>query len=310
MTKRQPTDKTYRWTRWAAPGGRGHGISGWMAIIVGAVAAIWTFHSVTRSWLALVAGALAWFVGTGLVGTIWVVVHRIIEKREGIGSSCDRKCASMRPETEEHLQKVESAAAQANHILAQHDYPDNSRTVIVIGLLATMIEHHRAMLLLIRNGRVGSAFALARSIVESMYRGMWINACATDQEIQAFEADDKFPVNMLDMAKAIDEAYRAHGFFEDLRKRGWAALCSYTHSGMLQLGRRFREHKVQPNYDDREIYEATTTVTTCILLLAGKFLAYQNHAAECTAVEALVGVYGPAALVKPATPAAERQNLT
>jgi len=214
----------------------------------------------------------------------------------------------MKTETEEHLKKVEGAVAQANHILAQHDYPDNSRTVIVIGLLATMIEHHRAMLLLIRNARVGSAFTLARSIVESMYRGMWINGCATDQQIQAFEADDKFPVNMPDMAKAIDEAYRAHGFFENLRERGWAALCSYTHSGMLQLGRRFREHKVQPNYDDREIYEATTTVTTCILLLAGKFLAYQNHVAECRAVEALVGIYGPAALVKPAMPAAERQN--
>lgn len=214
----------------------------------------------------------------------------------------------MKPQTEDHLKKVEGAVAEANHILAGHDYPDNSRTVIAIGFLATMIEHHRAMLLLIRNGRVGSAFALARSIVESMYRGMWINACATDQQIQAFEADDKFPVNMPDMAKAIDEAYRAHGFFEGLRKRGWTALCSYAHSGMLQLGRRFREHKVQPNYDDREIYEATTTVTTCILLLAGKFLAYQNHAKECGAVEALVSVYGPAALVKPATPAAERQS--
>jgi len=62
----------------------GHSISGWMAIIVGAVAAIWTFNSVTRWWLALVASALAWFVGTGLVGAIWAVVRRIIEKREGI----------------------------------------------------------------------------------------------------------------------------------------------------------------------------------------------------------------------------------
>lgn len=62
----------------------------------------------------------------------------------------------MKPETEEHLKKVEGAAAGANHILAQRNYPDNSRTVIVIGLLATMIEHHRAMLLLIRTGRVGS----------------------------------------------------------------------------------------------------------------------------------------------------------
>ena len=209
----------------------------------------------------------------------------------------------MKPETEDHLQKIESAISEAGHILAQHDYPDDSRTVIVIGLLATMVEHHRAMLLLIRNGRVGSAFALARSIVESMYRGMWINACASNEQIQQFEGDDKFPVNMPDMAKAIDEAYRANGFFEDLRKRGWAALCSYTHSGMLQLGRRFREHKVQPNYDEREIYEATITVTTCILLLAGKFLAYQHHTAECKAVEALVEVYRPATLAQGAAPA-------
>src|ERR1019366_1088634 len=45
--KRRPVDEMYRWIRWAAPGGRGHGISGWFAIVVGAVAAIWTFHSVT-----------------------------------------------------------------------------------------------------------------------------------------------------------------------------------------------------------------------------------------------------------------------
>jgi hypothetical protein len=204
----------------------------------------------------------------------------------------------MRSEITEHLKKVEGAIAEANHILAKHDYPDNSRTVIIIGLLATMMEHHKAMLLLIPSGRVGSAFALARSIVESMYRGMWINVCASDPQVEAFEADDKFPVNMSDMAKAIDEAYRAYGFFEGLRIRGWAALCSYTHSGMLQLGRRFREHKVQPNYDDTEIFEATTTVTTCILILVGKFLAVQNHENESKAVDALVGMYGAGAKTK------------
>lgn len=206
------------------------------------------------------------------------------------------------------MEKVEGAVAEVSRILALHTYPDDSRTVIVIGLLSTMIEHHRAMLLLIRNGRVGSAFSLARSIVESMYRGLWINACAAATQIQMFEAVDRFPVNMPDMANAIDDAYRANGFFEGLRNRGWAALCSYAHSGMLQLGRRFTGGRVQPSYDEQEIYEVTTTVTTCILLLAGKFLAYQNHAAECAAVESLVEMYGPPALVKPAT-LARPQNL-
>ena len=77
-------DETYRWTRWAAPGGSGHGMSGWVAIVVGTVAAIWAFHSVTRWWQALIAAAFAWLLGTGFVGAIWALVRRIIEKCEGI----------------------------------------------------------------------------------------------------------------------------------------------------------------------------------------------------------------------------------
>jgi hypothetical protein len=47
-----------------------------------------------------------------------------------------------------------------------------------------MIELHAAMLGLIRNAKVGAAFALARSIVESLYRGMYLNVVATDAEVQ------------------------------------------------------------------------------------------------------------------------------
>ena len=82
---------------------------------------------------------------------------------------------------------------------------------------------------------------------------------------------------MTQMATAIDTKYQAEGFFEDLRKRAWPALNSYTHTGILQLGRRFVGQNVQPNYSDGEILAVTTTVTTCPLLLAGKFLAVQNH---------------------------------
>jgi hypothetical protein len=154
-----------------------------------------------------------------------------------------------------------------------------------------MNEHHEAILLLIRNGKLGSAFALARSIVESMYRGLWLNFCATDQQVEKFERTDDLPVNMTQMATAIDIKYRGDGFFEDLRKRAWPALNSYTHTGMLQLGRRFTGQNIQPNYTDEEIVATTTTVTTCLLLLTGKFLAARSLANECKEVEALLGTY-------------------
>jgi uncharacterized protein DUF6988 len=206
----------------------------------------------------------------------------------------------MRPETIQHLENVEGIMRQAKLILARHGYPDDSRTVIVIGTITQIIEHHEAMLLLIRNDKVGSAFALARGIVEGVYRGMWINFCATAAQIQEFERDDRLPVNMTEMAQEIDAKYQAQGFFEHLRAKTWAALCSYAHTGMLQLGRRFTGANAQPAYTDEEIIEVTTTSTTCILLLVGKFLAVQNHVAESKEADALLLTYGPAARQKPA----------
>ncbi len=201
----------------------------------------------------------------------------------------------MEPETAEHLNKVEEVIEQVKHLLARHGYPDNLRTVIVIGFISQMVEHHEAMLLLIRNGKIGSAFTLARSIVESMYRGMWVNYCATNAQLQEFEQNDDVPLTMTAMARAIDEQYHAEGFFERLKNRSWSTLCSYTHTGLLQLGRRFTGHNVQPDYGDGEILEVTTTVTTCILLLVGKFLAVQDQADECREAERLIETFGPAA---------------
>jgi hypothetical protein len=200
----------------------------------------------------------------------------------------------MTPEALGHLNQVEAAVQEAKRLLARHGYLDDRRTVIVIGFIDQIIEHHESMLLLLRNGKTGSAFALARSVVEGMYRGMWINFVATDVQIERFERTDEIGLNMTELACAIDAGYHAEDFFKDLKRRSWDALNSYTHTGMLQLGRRFREHNVEPSYTEAQIVEISTAVTTCVLLLVGKFLAVQNHADECRAAEALVGTYGPA----------------
>ena len=196
----------------------------------------------------------------------------------------------------EHLTSCCEGAIQAvKPLLGRHAYPADLRTLLVIGFMTQMIEHHEGMLLLIESDTRGSACVLARSIFESMYRGLWINGCATDAEIQEFERQDRLPVKMPAMARAIDQQYHAEGHFEDLLNRCWPALCSYTHTGLLQLGRRFAGQNVQPSYSDAEMEEATTTVSTCILLLVGRFFATQNHAAECQEAEAFIGTYGPAA---------------
>jgi len=199
----------------------------------------------------------------------------------------------MTQETIEHLNRVEAVIREAKRLLGIHGYPDDLRTVMVIGFVDQIIEHHEAMLLLIRAGKVGSAFSLARSVVEGMYRGLWVNFVATDAEVARFERNDEIGLSMTLLAESIDAAYHARGFYVDLKQRSWDGLNSYAHTGMLQLGRRFTGANVAPAYSDAEIFEATTSVTTCILLLAGRFLLRHDHADEARAAEALTETFGP-----------------
>jgi len=97
------------------------------------------------------------------------------------------------------------------------------------------------------------------------------------------------------MADAIDPAHSAGGFFQNFKKLAWKALNSYTHTGMLQIGRRFTGHEVVNNYGEGEIYEMTTTVTTCVLVVISRFLAKQGHSDDAEAIDALLGTYGPLA---------------
>ena len=53
----------------------------------------------------------------------------------------------MTPDTTQHLNTVEGVIVKAKAILARHSYPDDLRSVVVMGTLTQIIEHHEAVLL-------------------------------------------------------------------------------------------------------------------------------------------------------------------
>lgn len=201
----------------------------------------------------------------------------------------------MTNQLKEHLIRCENAIQSAKPILGKHGFPDDYRTVTVIGFVSMLSEYQESFLLLIMHDKAGSAFALARPIVEAAYRGLWINACATDDEIKKFNEKDKIDLEFGKIAAALDPAHNTGDFFQDFKERTWKILNSFTHGGMLQLGRRFKKHEVLNNYSEGEIYEMTTTVSTCVLLLISRFLAGQGHAADANAIDDLIESYGPVA---------------
>jgi hypothetical protein len=197
----------------------------------------------------------------------------------------------MKPELAKHLDKIRDTAAEVDRIVSSHKYSGDRRTVLVMGLLGTMIQHHHGVLQLVKSGIVGSSCALARDIVKGMRYGLWINSCATEEQILRVEKEDEFPLSIPEMVRGIEAAYRSDSFFENLQDRWGTQLYKYSLSGIVELGRWDIDSTCGLQFDDEEIRDVTTIATLCIVLLAAKFLASQKQSADSEQIEALAADY-------------------
>jgi hypothetical protein len=155
-------------------------------------------------------------------------------------------------------------------LLERHAFPDDHRPVWVAGSLAQALEHHEAISLLIKRQLTGSAFALVRPMVDTVMRAHWINAVACDEQVeQAREDKNVFPP-MKEMSEAVGQAYSADELFRQFTSE-WEAMCSYTHSGARQIGRRFTGTEVKPSYKEEAIVQALDLTNYGVLFLAGMF---------------------------------------
>jgi len=193
----------------------------------------------------------------------------------------------MKPELVEHLDKARDTVSEVERIVSSHRYPSDTRTVMVMGLLSTIIQHHRGMLLLIKSANVGSSYALTRDIVKGMRYGLWINCCATEEQILRVREEDEFPFSIPDLIKEIQAAYNTDPFFENLKNSWGTQLYKYTRSDVFHVGRWHIDSSSGLGHDDTEIRDVTTIATLSIVVLAAKFLDRQTFGAECKQVEAL-----------------------
>jgi hypothetical protein len=192
----------------------------------------------------------------------------------------------------EHLIRCEKAMQAAKPILGLHSFPTDPRTLTVIGFISVIVEHQEAILMLVNHDMPGSATALSRPVVEGAYRALWFNLPSTDEQVERFNKKDKIDLEFGEIATAVDSAYGLEDFFKDFKTRAWPHLNSYTHGGMHQIGRRFRNGEVANNYREEELCELTTSVTTIVLLTISIFLKKYGHAESAGQIDALMETYG------------------
>ena len=128
------------------------------------------------------------------------------------------------------------------------------RSLAAQGCFDLAIEHHSSICLLFANQCFGSMFALARPLVESYVRGLFLFHCATETEIERFESDslDLSFKTMVDKVEAKLDIQ--DGPLSALKANSWKHLNSMTHSGFQHVVRRYNGHQTGAvNYSDRDL---------------------------------------------------------
>jgi hypothetical protein len=134
--------------------------------------------------------------------------------------------------------------------------------------LDVALEHHKAVVLLIARHLPGSAFSIMRLQFEAYIRGVWLHQCATETELTAF-TKDRLDRSFAALVTAVEglEGF-SEGILTKARQRAWAAMCSFTHTGYLQVVRRNKQTTLEPDYGDDELIEALGFANAIALMAA------------------------------------------
>jgi hypothetical protein len=175
--------------------------------------------------------------------------------------------------SKELLTQIDRAEKIHNFVLA--NVPDRlvldtDEKTVVVALFSLTIEHHGAILHLLKSGRFdGSALSLTRPLIDCVYRALWLHCCGKPEHFASVRGGDSPYPGLPNMADAIDNALSTtDGIFKAL-KPFITALHGYTHGGLEQLGRRFDpEGNVRATYTDGERFEVVNATTAYLVMFA------------------------------------------
>ena len=136
-----------------------------------------------------------------------------------------------------------------------------NRKYLIAGYWALMVDLHRSVLFLVKPdvNLCGGGFALGRPMIEALLR-IHIVAVGTEDQVELIRTD-KFRTDFKGAAEEIDQLFALDFFAKTFDKRVRDVLHSFTHSGAMQVARRFDGNNISPAYRDEEKWD-TIRMTT------------------------------------------------
>lgn len=151
-------------------------------------------------------------------------------------------------------------------VVRKKQFPVDDRNILLIAYWALMFDYHKGILALLQSEFCGAAFALVRPVVEAVVRAH-IAVKGSEEDLGRIR-NDEYTVNFRQIGPKIDAdfglGHLMENFLSDVTRN---ALHSYTHSGLLQLGRRFDGNDIKPSYSDEEIVEVVRVTSSAVFMV-------------------------------------------
>jgi hypothetical protein len=164
------------------------------------------------------------------------------------------------------------------------------RDKLLLAYWSLVLDLDKSVLALMRNHFYGGAFALLRPVVEAQIRAHVVLMSSDD--VVARIKEDKYTVNFKEVGGEIDAAFELEGYFDRFLNGARGALHSFTHSGLSQLGRRFKGNDLVAHYEDGEIVEVIRASSTATWMVTNLVTKHFKFEAEAQAVNDLFLEWG------------------
>jgi hypothetical protein len=212
------------------------------------------------------------------------------EERERSSASTTTKSAE-KANVSKELASAEKLGEQLEGLVVMRGQcPDEDRNILLMAYWALIFDFHKAILGLIPRQLCGSAFALVRPSLETLVRAhVAVKGSAADvKNLQ----DDTYHTDFDKIGQWMDKEFATERLFTNFIGGAQAALHSFTHAGLSQIGRRFDGHDLKPSYDDGEIVEVIRVSTSAVWMVTNLVTIHLGFTKEANKAQDLYLEWG------------------
>lgn len=175
-------------------------------------------------------------------------------------------------------------------VVQRGQFPDDDRNVLLMAYWALIFDFHKSILRDVRDQLYGSAFALVRPCIEALVRAH-VAVKGSDEDIKKLQ-NDTYHTDFDKIGQWMDKEFATEKLFTNFIGGAKAALHSFTHVGLSQIGRRLDGHNLKPAYDDGEILEVVRSTTSVVWMVTNLVTIHLGFTKEANKAQDLYLEWG------------------